>query len=284
MRPVALAALAALAVLLAGCQSDPGARAGRAEATAVEERTVALDGRTLVLDGFAGDVRVETDTDATGARVRIVRRALGATEASARERLARVTVETGGDGELYQVVWRAGLPGGAMDGAEGLSADAVATVPPGTDVVVRTLAGGVATDGPLGSLDVGVGAGEIVVGRAAARRLRLDARAGDVTLAAAGVPAGAVWTAETAAGSIDFSAPAGASFRLSAETDAGRIVDRDLGAGGPAYSRPAGDRRTATVGAAPGGGGASVRLHTAAGVVTLGRSSDIDGTETGQVE
>ena len=275
MRHAALLAVL-LAAPLAGCrQSEPGALAGRAEATAVEERTVALRGRTLVLDGFAGDVRVETDAEATGARVRLVRRALGATQASASERLARVTVETGGDGELYQIVWRANLPGGAMDGAAGLSAAAVATVPPGTDVVVRTLAGGVAADGPLGSLDVGVGAGTVVVGRAASRRIRIDVRAGDVTVNAASVPAGAEWTVETAAGDVDLALPPGAALDLDASTGAGALVDRGLGARVPAGAAALRTRL--------GAGGARVRVRTGAGTVTLGRATDIDGTETGTV-
>ena len=275
MRHAALLAVL-LAAPLAGCrQSEPGALAGRAEATATEERTVALGGRTLVLDGFAGDVRVETDAEATGARVRLVRRALGATQASASERLARVTVETGGDGELYQIVWRANLPGGAMDGAAGLSADAVATVPPGTDVVVRTLAGGVAADGPLGSLDVGVGAGTVVVGRAASRRIRIDVRAGDVTVNAASVPAGAEWTVETAAGDVDLALPPGAALDLDASTGAGALVDRGLGARVPAGAAALRTRL--------GAGGARVRVRTGAGTVTLGRATDIDGTETGTV-
>ena len=273
MRHAALLAVL-LAAPLAGCrQSEPGALAGRAEATATEERTVALRGRTLVLDGFAGDVRVETDAEATGARVRLVRRALGATQASASERLARVTVETGGDGELYQIVWRANLPGGAMDGAAGLSADAVATVPPGTDVVVRTLAGGVAADGPLGSLDVGVGAGTVVVGRAASRRIRIDVRAGDVTVNAASVPAGAEWTVETAAGDVDLALPPGAALDLDASTGAGALVDRGLGARVPAGAAALRTRL--------GAGGARVRVRTGAGTVTLGRATDIDGTESG---
>ncbi len=232
---------------------------------------MALNGRTLVLDGFAGDVRVEVDPAATGVHLQLVRRALGATEASARERLERVTVETGGDDELYQVVWRATSPGGQMDPDDGLSADAVATVPPGTPVAVRTLRGGVAVDGPTGDLDVGIGAGEIVVGRASALRLRLDARAGDVTLAAARIPSGAAWTVETLAGSIDVSLPPGADVDLDASTGAGRVVD-----GG----EDAGTRRRATLGR----GGASLRVRTQAGNVTIGQATDIDGTETGRVE
>ena len=259
----------AFLLLLSACQPGAAPQPGRAEATAAEERTVALGGRTLVLDGFAGDVRVEVDPAATGVRLRIVRRALGATDASARDRLARVTVETGGDDELYQVVWRANSPGGQMEPDDGLRADAVATVPPGTPVAVRTLRGGVAVDGPTGDLDVGIGAGAIVVGRASAARLRLDARAGDVTLAAARIPRGAAWTVETAAGSIDVSLPPGADVEIDAATAAGRVVDD---------GQDAGRQRRVT----RGRGGASLRARTAAGTVTLGQATDVDGTESGQ--
>ncbi len=271
-----------LFLALAGCRQGtaPGPLAGRAEATAAEERTVALGGRTLVLDGFAGDVRVETLAGATGVRVRFVRRARGATEASARERLAAVTIEEGSDADLYQYVWRANRPDGIAE--DGLSVDVVATVPTGSAVVVRTLAGGVAVDGPLGDLDVGVGSGTVIVGRAAARRLRVDVRTGDVTVIAAAFPAGARWTVETAAGDVDLSVPDGASARIDASTDAGRVADRGL----PEAARvvrsggPAGERLDATLGR----GGADVRLHTAAGTVTVGGATDIDGTETGQVD
>ena len=269
---------AALALVLSACEPGEAPQPGRTEATAVEERTVALGTRTLVLDGFAGDVRVEVDPAATGVHVRLVRRALGATPGSARERLARVTVETGGDDELYQVVWRAYSPGGQMEPDDGLRADAVATVPPGTPVAVRTLRGGVAVDGPTGDLDIGVGTGEIVVGRAGARRLRLDTRAGDVTLAADGIPAGAAWTLETLAGNIDVALAAGANVDLDASTDAGRVVDRGLGAADPADG--AETQRRVTLGR----GGARLRAHTAAGTVTLGQATDIDGTEMGRVE
>ena len=137
---------------------------------------------------------------------------------------------------------------------------------------MRTLAGGVALDGPLGDTDVGIGAGEIVVGRASARRLRLDARAGDVTVNAAAVPAGAVWTIATLAGNVDVAPPAGADVDLDAR--ARRIVDRGLGA-----AVSPGARR---VQVRLGRGGARMTLRAPAGTVTLGRTTDIDGTESGQ--
>lgn len=262
-----------LLLLLAGCGADPapGALAGRAEVVEVEERTVALAGRTLVLDGFAGEVRVETGSDSVGTRIRFERRGRGATEASARARLAAIALEEGQDDELVQYVWRAA---GTEDG---LRVDAVATVPPGARVVVRTGAGGIAVDGPLAELDAETRAGGIVVGRASARRLRLLSAAGDVALIATTIPAGAAWDVETRAGSVDFSSPPGASVRVEADTEAGRADVRGLD--GAAVVRSGAQRLVATLGA----GAARVRLHTQAGDVTLGPATDIDGTETGQV-
>ena len=233
-----------------------------------------LGARTLVLDGFAGDVRVETDPAAVGARVRVTRRARGATDASARARLALVTVETGGDETLYQIVWRAN----AAPSEAGLRADVVATVPPGTRVVVRTLAGGVALDGPLGDVDVGVGAGAVLVGRAAARVLRVDVQAGDASVSAAGIPPGASWTVETGAGSVDLALAPDANVRVDASSDAGRVDVRGLA--GAQVQRASGSRLVATLGR----GAARVRLHTAAGNVRVGAATDIGGTESGQAE
>lgn len=263
----------ALLLLLAGCRTDPapGARAGRAEVTESEERTVTLAGRVLVLDGFAGEVRVETGSDPAVTRVRFERRGRGATETSARERLAAVTIVEGQDDDLYQYVWRAA---GTEDG---LRVDAVAVVPPGSRVVVRTGAGGIAADGPLAELDAETRAGGIVVGRASARALRLASAAGDVALIAADIPTGAAWTVETRAGSVDVSLLPGASVRVGAETQAGRADVRGLG--GATVVRSGAGRLVATLGA----GDARVRLHTQAGDITLGPATDIDGTETGRI-
>ncbi len=246
----------ALVFLLAGCRdAAPPAPVGRTEATEGEQRTIPLDGRTLVLDGFAGDIRVEVDSSMTTAQVRLVRRARGLTEASARARLPAITVETGGDADIYQIVWRADRPDVIAE--DGLRADVIAFVPAGTPVVVRTAAGGVAIFGATGDLDVGIAAGTVQVERAVARRLRVDARAGDVAVSAADLPRGAEWTVSTAAGDVDFSVPDGASVRVDAQTAAGTVrgveAHRD--------------------------GRATARLRTGAGDVTVGRATDISELE-----
>lgn len=278
--PTAYWPLAAV-LLLAGCQPtvEPehavsGPLAGRVEATADEERTVTLDGRTLVLDGFAGNVQVETDARAAWVRVRFVRRARGATEASAQARLEAISIEEGQDHELVQYVWR------ASGNEDGLSVDVVATVPPQARVVVRTGSGGVAADGPLAEFDAETRAGSVVVGRASGARVRLASGEGDVSLAAARIPPGARWTAETAAGSLDLSLPPSASVQIDAETAAGRIDVRGVEAAVERSRRAAGEKAVVRL----GGAEARIALATRAGSITVGRATDVDGTETGRTD
>ena len=166
----------------------------------------------------------------------------------------------------------------ASGNEDGLSVDAVAVVPPGARVVVRTGAGGVSADGPLADLDAETRAGSVVVGRASGARVRAASGAGDVSLSAAQIPAGARWTAETASGSVDLSIPAGASAQISAETGAGSVDVRGLP--GAAVERSGGGRASVRLGA----GEARVRLATRAGSVTVGQTTDVDGTEAGRVD
>lgn len=259
-----------------GAQPDTAEReVGRTEAADTQERTVSLNGRTLVLDGFAGDVRIETDARAPGVRVRFRRVARGATQASARNRLGLMRIDEAGDEEIYQYVWRA-----ETDPSEGLSVDAVATVPPGTSVVVRLESGGVAADGLSGDLDVVIGSGAIVMGRIASPRLRVVVGTGDVTINALRLPTGAVWGLEAGAGSLDLSLPRDASARINATTGAGRVRDRGLNLTQVERSEgAAGGRLRARL----GDGSATVRLHAGAGSVFVGGPTDIDGTELGQV-
>lgn len=235
---------------------------GRLEATDVETRAVRLDGRTLVLDGFAGTVTLTADASATEVSAQFTRRARGATEASARERLADVTLEEAGDGELYQYVWRTRLDAGA-------SVDAEVTLPPGAAIVLRLGAGTLQATGLTGSLDAEVGAGTATLDSTSLSALRLDVGSGTVAVDAVRVPTGAAWTLETGAGTITLGLPARASVRVDARTAAGGVSAQGLAftderlSGGPADRRFRGTLGT---------GAASVEASTGAGAITLRRT------------
>lgn len=259
-----------LLVTLAACQSggdvttdaDGALVRGRTEATAVETRSVRLDGRTLVLDGFAGDVTLTADPAATEVSAQFTRRARGATDASAQERLREVTLNEAGDGELFQYVWRTQLH-------DGTSVDADVTLPPGATVVLRLGAGALQATGLAGSLDAEVGAGTAMLDAVRPATLRLDVGSGTVTVDAAGVPAGAEWTLQTGAGTVTLGLPADASVRVDARTASGAVNARGLTFADERLSGGPADRRfRGTL----GDGSATVEVSTGAGAITLRRT------------
>lgn len=254
-RPALAAALVAAA--LVGCDGEtfPFAR-GRVEATDTHTRTLVLEGRELVLDGFAGRVTLrEVPRSDDRVVARFTRRARGATLASAADRLHGVGVDEAGDGALYQFVWRTTLAAGA-------SVDADVAVPPGTRIVVRLGEGALAAEGLTGGLDAEVGSGPVELSRHAAPATRVHTGRGPVRLTASAVPADATWTLSTEAGPVRLVVPTGAGLVLDAQTGAGRFVVPPLG-GETRTESPDGTRLRGTL----GGGGASITLRSGLGSV-----------------
>ena len=141
------------------------------EATAEETRAVRLDRRELVLDGFAGDVRVTAVVGLDEAEVVFTKRAMGTTEAQAEGRLEQIRIEEAGDGEMYQFMWRTDLEGTG-------SVDAAVRVPLAANVVVRLGAGEIAANGLRGTLDAETGSGDVRVNHVRSPRLQLEDRLG----------------------------------------------------------------------------------------------------------
>jgi len=242
------------AVLLAACEA-PTPRPGRAEATA--DTTLALDlrGRTLVLDGTAGDVTLTADSSATGATLVLTRRARGATRASAARRLAGVTVSTAADDEMEQVVWRASP-------AEGAGVSARVTVPPDAHVVVHLDAGDVAARALVGPLDIETAIGAVRLDDHAGARLRVRVGSGTATIGARTIPPAALWFVSLGDGNGTVRLPPDASATVVATGDT--LAMR----GGAVTSREragTGERRQVRFGA----GEAVVRVETARGRVTV---------------
>ncbi len=253
-------AAALVAVALAACTDGSLApRTGRAEATADTTLTVDLGARALVLDGFAGDVALATDSLATRATVRLTRRARGATQASARDRLADVMIHQASDATLAQVVWRSSL-------ADGASVDARVTLPPGAATVVRLGAGDVTADNLDGPLDAETGTGAARLDRLRTPTLRLRIGSGTATVGAASVPPAARWYVSLGAGDATVTLPPDASTVVVGQSGAGVVaasglaladVERTGGTGGERFRGRLGD------------GAATIRVETGAGAVAF---------------
>lgn len=248
------AALLALAVAVAACEA-PASRPGRAEATADTTLSVDLAGRTLVLDGTAGDVTLTADSASTGATLVLTRRARGATRASAARRLAGVVVSVAADDEMEQVVWRASP-------AEGAGVSARVALPPGAHVVVHLDAGDVSARGLTGAADVETGRGTVRLDDHSGVRLRVRVGSGAAVVGARTLPPAARWLVSVGDGAADLRLPADASATVVATADtvrtsAGAVVER-VRAG-------AGERRRLRL----GDGEAVVRVETGRGRVTV---------------
>lgn len=264
-RPALLVTLAA-GGLLAGC----GEEIGSVEAEAEERRAVSLDGRQLILDGFAGTVSVEADASLDEAELVFTRVAGGATEESAQGLLPRVRLEEAGDGELYQFVWRTDLPRGAR-------VDADVRVPLGTDLVVRLGAGDLRLAGLDGPVDAETGAGNVTVEMGSSTTLRTKTGSGATRLEAVALPLDAAWRAEAGAGDLTIALSPGVSVRVDAESGAGTLtLDEALDFADPVAGDTPGRASfsgtlrdgTASLDATTGAGNLTVRALTTAADTT----------------
>lgn len=262
MRPWLCAPAAVLVglsgIALSACETPSR---GRAQATADTTLTVALGGRTLVLDGVAGDVTLVRDsTLADAADLVLTRWARGATRASAARRLPGVRIATASDADLAQVVWR------GADGAPGFGADARVHVPPGTSVVVRLGAGSVSTRALDGGLDAETGGGTVRLDAHTGDRLRVRVTQGLADVRAARVPPEGRWFVSVGAGDVALALPSASSATVLASTAEGRVTTGALPVT-VVERRVLGPR--SRLRARLGEGAAVVRVETAVGDVTL---------------
>ncbi|MDX1531514.1 MAG: DUF4097 family beta strand repeat-containing protein [Rhodothermales bacterium] len=215
--------------LLVGCGGEDDVarteegllRLGREEARAVTERTVRLDGRTLVLSADAGSVTVVGDPAAVEARLQFERVARGATEASAAERLERLTIEEAGDGEIYQYVVESAEVEGARVHVE-------AVVPANTPLVVQLDRGAVRLSGVTGELQVENENGDVELAGVAGERVRVTTRRGAIAAGFGTLPAGADIRLETENGDLGLTLPATVDAAVRVTTDAGDIAVQGL--------------------------------------------------------
>lgn len=261
-----LLGLGLIAVVLAGCggrdagvgETDEGQLVlGETEQTATVTRGVALGTRTLVLDGFRGNVVLRA---ATGDNTSLTfeKHARGRDDADAARLLERITLEEAGDAEAYRYTLRSGDANLSHVDVEG-------TVPPSTAVEIRLQSGAVRLSGIEGPLDVRVDNGTVEIG-GAGQRVDVEVRNGSVEAGFFRLADGTGVNLRTTNGEVVLTLPASAPAAIEARTGAG-----DVRVEGLSFA----DRRLAPDGAGArfqgrlGAGSVPVALRTENGSITL---------------
>lgn len=275
-------ALLALALLFsAGCGSDDdvtrGAEGqlqlGRDEARKIVERTVRLDGRTLVLDAEAGSVTV-VGTDAEEARLRFTQVARGEDVEEAQAQLGQLSIEEAGDAEVYQYVVR-------TERTDGGRVDIEALVPREATLNVQLEQGAVRLSGTAGGVTVQNESGNVEAAGLAGRRVTLRTQRGNVEAGFAVLPSDADVRLATENGDITATIPAGASVDVDAETETGEIAVDGLSFTNRNLDQDGARQRFR---GRLGGGRADLRATTEVGeiLLTAGQPLELDGVEVFQ--
>ncbi|WP_456428410.1 DUF4097 family beta strand repeat-containing protein [Rhodocaloribacter sp.] len=230
---------------------------GTSEATETVTRAVAPGDRTLVIDGFAGNVAL-TGSDDDVARLTFTKHARGDGEKAARRALGRIRIEESGDEATYRYGLRADAPRVSR-------VDVTGTVPRGTTLRILLKNGNVTLTGLEGPVSVNGENGNVRIAGAGAA-VEVETRNGSIAVGMARLAPDAVVRLATVNGDLTLALPPDASARVEARTNAGEIraeglvfADRSLdpvGAGGRFHGRL-------------GSGGAVVELKTENGNVTM---------------
>lgn len=223
---VLLTSLCAGLLLLAACGEDEVGQTeegrlvlGQSEVEQVETRGVAPGGRTLVLEGFSGRIRLE-GTAANTADLDFIKRARARDDEAARALLQHVTIDEAGTGEVYRYTLQSEDP-------DRTAVDVVGEVPRATHLRIQLESGSVALSGIHGPIEVTVENGNIDIG-GSTRSVAVETRNGAIEVGLQRLPADAAVTLSAGNGNIAFTIPESADARLQARTDVGSITVQDL--------------------------------------------------------
>ena len=221
------ALLVSLVLVFAACGSEDVSRdadgqlqLGREEAREVTERSVGLGDRTLVLDVDAGSITV-VGTDDDEARLRFVCVARGATQASAQQRLDKLTIEEAGDEEIYQYVARA-------NDLESIRVNVEVLVPRAASLNLKIERGGIRLSGATGPIRAEAENGSVEAAGLAGRQVILRTELGNVNAGFAALYADAEAEIETDNGNVVVTLPPDASVALDVEAGTGNVSVQGL--------------------------------------------------------
>jgi predicted small secreted protein len=258
--------LLAASILLASCQRgsrDVGVgeegdlRIGQVEVTETTSRGVNPGNRTLVIDGFNGDIEL-TGTDGANAQLEFTKRARGRNDSAAREALADVTVDESGTDDAYIFQLRA-------DRTDRSAVDVRGSVPVGTPLRINLSNGTVSLSAVDGPIDVDVANGTVRIG-GTSRDVTVDLSNGDIWLGTRMIQPDGRIRLETANGTVTMRMPGSASAQVDARTSVGavRVSGLDF-ANRRLQQEGAGSRFSGQI----GGGNARIELRVQNGRITL---------------
>jgi len=265
--PCRTACIAAVPLLLfVGCgrtdvaESPEGVLVlGAVQETRVEQRSVALEQRKLVIEGENGAVSLAGEPGSDVSLTFNIQ-ARGDTRAQARRQLDRLVIEEAGDDVGYSFDIRPDRP-------DVTNVDVTGTVPRGADIRLVLRSGNVTISNIDGRIDVLLESGSISY-LGGTDNINLVTRNGDVAADFYSLDAGAVVDLATTNGNVAVGLPLEADASIRATTRAGRVLVDGVRFTDPYLSlRGAGSRFSATLGA----GGPSINMKTQNGDLAFAR-------------
>ena len=203
--------IAAFCGPLAGCADEPEATV---EVTEEHQQTLALAGRTLVLDGYNGVLTISGRNDST-ATLTFEKKATGTGEAEAQRLLENIRIETQERADEVAITLGTDTP-------ESTSVDVRAEVPFKTPLRLHLNNGVVEIKAMAGPITLDVGNGAVSV-EGAVDDLDLRTGNGDMRVEMVGFREEASVQLQTGNGAIELTLPASAEAHVEAETQVGDI-------------------------------------------------------------
>ena len=221
---VVLVSVAVLA--LSGCskqrvtQTEEGVFVlGSVEESESTDRGITPAGRTVVLEGFSGDIRLR-GTNGESASFTFTRTARANDRESAAKLLEKIAISETGDESVFTVSMSSPEP--ARTGV-----DIVADIPEDTPVSIVTRSGNIEVAGVQGPVSIRNEAGSIEY-RGSSSSVDLKSRNGDVSVGIASATSGTRLNLETSNGDIYVSIPMNGNLDVDATTSAGQVRNTGL--------------------------------------------------------
>lgn len=266
MRHSSIAFLTASLLLLSACRTDDSTIGqtddgfmviGESEVEETTVRGVSPGLRTLVFDGFHGDIRLSGSSD-PNADLEFTKRARADDDTGARRLLGDVNVDEAGTDESYTFTMTSNLPAQS-------SVDMSGTVGASTPLRIDMESGTIDLAGLDGPLDITNRNGDVLV-EGTGHSVTIETRNGNISLGMRLVPADASISITTQNGDLTLRLPSTTSAQIDARTSAGGIRASEISFLNRRLQRSgAGTRLTGQLGQ----GNATINLRTENGSITI---------------